>query len=89
MSSAFCYRFDRISNKSRKGKETDSKHCDIGPSRLPSLRYSFRTRLVQTSPLISHFFALQQIYKTLGKPKASYNKLQQLGVSFAGGSALL
>jgi len=26
-----------------------------------------------------------QIYKQLGKPKASYNKLQQLGVSFAGG----
>lgn len=26
-----------------------------------------------------------QIYKYLGQPKDSYNKLQQLGVSFAGG----
>jgi solute carrier family 25 phosphate transporter 3 len=29
--------------------------------------------------------AVQQIYKTLGKPKESYNALQQTGVSFLGG----
>lgn len=29
--------------------------------------------------------AVAQIYKTLGKPKESYNALQQTGVSFLGG----
>lgn len=29
--------------------------------------------------------AVEQIYKTLGKPKESYNALQQTGVSFLGG----
>lgn len=29
--------------------------------------------------------AVAQIYKTLGKPKESYNTLQQTGVSFLGG----
>lgn len=29
--------------------------------------------------------AVAQIYKYLGKPKESYNKVQQTGVSFAGG----
>jgi hypothetical protein len=29
--------------------------------------------------------AVEMIYKTLGKPKESYNSLQQTGVSFLGG----